>query len=50
MSAIEKISKIITDVKKFIDFDKDKRIFYNNLYLDEFKIVIKIPPIHNINF
>ena len=28
---------------KFIDFDKYEKIFYNNLYLNEFKIVIKIP-------
>jgi len=30
-------------VNKFIDFNKNERIFYNNLYLDEYKIVIKIP-------
>lgn len=28
---------------KFIDFDKYEKIIYNNLYLDEFKIVIKMP-------
>ena len=28
---------------KFIDFDKNKSIFYNNIYLDEYKIVVKMP-------
>ncbi len=28
---------------KFIDFDKHKEVFYNNLYLDDFKIVVKMP-------
>ncbi len=36
-------------MKNFIDIDKDKKIFYYNLYLDEFKIVIKIPLIENKN-
>lgn len=31
------------EARKFIDYDKGKKIFYNNLYLDEFKIVVKIP-------
>ncbi len=30
-------------VNKFIDFNKNERIFYNNLYLYEYKLVIKIP-------
>jgi hypothetical protein len=30
-------------VNKFIDFNKNERIFYNNLYLDEYKLVVKIP-------
>ena len=28
---------------QFIDFDKSEKIFYNNLYLDDYKIVIKVP-------
>lgn len=32
--------------KKFIDFDKNEKSFYNNLYLDDCKIVIKIPIKH----
>ena len=30
-------------LNKFIDFNKNKMIYYNNLYLDDFKVVIKIP-------
>ena len=30
------------EVRKFIDFDKIKSIFYNNLYLDDYKIVVKM--------
>ncbi len=29
--------------KKFIDFDKRERIFYDNLYFGEYNIVLKIP-------
>lgn len=28
---------------KFIDFDKYKEIFYDNLYIDDYKIVVKVP-------
>jgi hypothetical protein len=31
------------NLSKFIDFDKNDKIFYDNLYLDEFKIVVKVP-------
>jgi hypothetical protein len=30
-------------LKKFIDFDKNGRVFYNNLWLDDQKVAIKIP-------
>ena len=30
-------------LNKFIDFDKENKIFYNNLYLKDFDIVIKMP-------
>ena len=30
-------------IQKFIDWDKFENIFYNNFYLDNYKIVIKIP-------
>ena len=36
-------------VKRFIDFDKNNNIFYNNLYLNDSKIVIKIPLIEKEN-
>ncbi|TFG23714.1 MAG: hypothetical protein EU533_02880 [Promethearchaeota archaeon] len=29
--------------KKFIDYNKDDGNFYNNFYLDELKLVIKLP-------
>ena len=29
-------------IQKFIDWDKFENIFYNNLYLENYKIVIKI--------
>ena len=25
----------------FLDFDKNKNVFYNNLYMDEYKLVVK---------
>ena len=28
---------------KFIDFDKKKGMFYDNIWLDEHKIVVKMP-------
>ena len=36
-------------LKKFIDFDKYIEIFYDNLYIDEYKIVVKIPLIKRNN-
>ena len=30
-------------LNKFIDFDKHHKIFYNNLYLKDFDLVIKMP-------
>ena len=32
-----------SNARKFIDYDKYKKIFYDNIYLDEFKIVVKMP-------
>jgi hypothetical protein len=31
------------ETRKFIDYDKLEEIFYDNLYLDEFKLCVKIP-------
>jgi len=33
----------MNQISKFIDFEKKQKVFYNNLYLNEEKIVIKIP-------
>ena len=30
-------------IKQFIDFDRNNKVFYNSYYLDEYKIVLKIP-------
>lgn len=30
-------------LKKFIDFDREKQVFFNNLYIEDFKIVLKQP-------
>jgi len=35
------MKKMQFNVKKFIDVDKDKEIFYINYYVDDFKIVVK---------
>jgi len=34
-------------VSMFIDWDKYKNRFYNNLYLEDFKFVVKMPLIQN---
>ncbi|TFG06161.1 MAG: hypothetical protein EU539_08410 [Promethearchaeota archaeon] len=31
------------DTSKFIDYDKHDEVFYDNLYIKDFKICIKIP-------
>lgn len=36
-------SKNRKNLKKFIDYDKYNEIFYDNLYIDRYKIVVKIP-------
>jgi len=43
MSVVPAIKKDKLTVSKFIDWDKYKNCFYNNLYLEDYKIVIKIP-------
>jgi hypothetical protein len=30
-------------MKEFLDFDKDLRIFYDNYYFEECRMVLKIP-------
>lgn len=41
--SLSTIEKDELTTSKFIDFDKYEKIIYNNLYLDDFKIVIKMP-------
>jgi len=37
-------NKIINNsIKRFMDFDRNNKIFYINYYLDEYKIVLKSP-------
>ncbi|MHA2037704.1 MAG: hypothetical protein ACW972_04940 [Promethearchaeota archaeon] len=43
MSVISEVRNDQTSVQKFIDWDKCKNIFYNNIYLENQKIVIKMP-------
>jgi len=43
MSVVPKIKKKELSVSKYLDWDKFKNRFYNNIYLDDYKIVIKIP-------
>ncbi len=40
---IIKIKRDEESIKFFIDFDKADNILYDNLYIGEYKIVIKIP-------
>ena len=35
--------------KKYVDFNKDDGILYDNFYLAEFKVVIKTPMIRELN-
>lgn len=32
-----------SSINKFLDFDKQKKVFYDNLYLYKEKLVVKIP-------
>ena len=43
MSLIQPMENETLTVSKFIDFDKGQNIFYDNVYLDEYKIVVKMP-------
>ncbi len=43
MSVISNVSKNQKIIRKFIDMDKHKNVFYNNIYLESQKIVIKMP-------
>ncbi|MHA1291066.1 MAG: hypothetical protein ACTSQJ_00190 [Promethearchaeota archaeon] len=42
-------NKEMFPLSKFLDFDKDQKVFYNNFYLEDFKIVIKMPLVQKKN-
>ena len=43
MSLYTPLNKATLNLSMFIDFDKDSKRFYNNLYLNDFKLVVKMP-------
>ena len=43
MSVVPSVEKDELNISMFIDWDKYKNRFYNNLYLEDYKLVIKIP-------
>jgi hypothetical protein len=40
---LEPLKKEDIDISKFIDLDKKNEVFYDNIYLKNEKLVIKIP-------
>jgi hypothetical protein len=47
MEILPAIKQEEKDITLFIDWDKYKNRFYNNLYLEEIKFVVKMPLIEN---
>jgi hypothetical protein len=43
MSLVPAVKKDDISIQKFIDWDKCRNMFYNNIYLENWKIVIKMP-------
>ncbi len=43
MSTLSPLERRELKISRFIDLDKNKRCFYNNIYLENFDIVIKMP-------
>ncbi len=43
MSVIPAVKDREITIQKFIDWDKIENVFYNNLYLEDYKLVVKIP-------
>ena len=43
MAVIPVVREKEISVRRFIDWDKCRNTFYNNMYLDNWKIVIKMP-------
>lgn len=49
MAMLRALNKDKLKVIKFLDWDKYKNRFYNNLYLKDYKLVVKIPLIPQKN-
>ncbi|MHA2008035.1 MAG: hypothetical protein ACXABO_12015 [Promethearchaeota archaeon] len=49
MSIIPTVENEQMTIQKFIDWDKCKNVFYNNIYLEDCKIVLKMPLIPEKN-
>ncbi|MFW9939530.1 MAG: hypothetical protein ACFFBC_11045 [Promethearchaeota archaeon] len=43
MSLVPAVKKDEISIQRFIDWDKCRNMFYNNIYLENWKIVIKMP-------
>ena len=43
MSLFPQVKDDQISIQKFIDWDKFRNVFYNNFYLENYKIVIKMP-------
>lgn len=43
MALIPSLDEGMFNLSKFIDFDRDKNVFYNNLYIQDCDFVVKIP-------
>ena len=43
MALIPPVERDELTISKFLDFDKHENVFYDNIYLDDYKIVVKVP-------
>ncbi len=48
MSVVRTVKSNDVIIQKFIDWDKFENVFYNNFYLENFKIVVKVPLFPNL--
>ena len=46
MLYIHHLDNDVFNLSMFLDFDKEKNVYYNNFYLEEYDSVIKIPLTH----
>ncbi|HDZ18550.1 hypothetical protein LCGC14_0616090 [marine sediment metagenome] len=49
MSVVRTVKSNDVIIQKFIDWDKFENVFYNNFYLENFKIVVKVPLFPNLD-